>query len=276
MLTPDFLVIGAARAGSTYLARNLATHPEVFIPKKKELHYFDRNFEGDWSQYQQQFADARPSHNAIGEATPTYMTSADIANRIHERLPAAKLIAILRDPVDRAYSHYWNAVAEHDDADAMTYEQKRQAYPFEKVLETRSRLVDDGLYAENLEPFIDHFGKEQLLVLVFEEVVESPHTQFQRVFRFLDVDDTFRSPLVDRRINSSSQKHGRSSLLLRLYNFATAYVRIPYIAKWIENVNEVSYPPMDGQTRAELEKRFQRPNQQLEQLLGRSLNHWSS
>ena len=275
MAVPDFLIIGAARAGSTYLARNLATHPDVFIPNQKELHFFDWNYNEGWDHYQQFFDTAAPDHQAVGEATPTYMCSETVAQRIHTHLPDAKLIAILRDPVDRAYSHYWNAVAEKMGTSA-SYAEKKQEYPFEEALESRPRLIEDGLYEQNLRPFFERFGKEQISVLLFEEVVEHPDPYFQKVFRFLEVDDTFQSPLVDRRINSSSQKHGWSRLLLRLYNFTTAYVHIPFVARWIETANESAYPPMRQEVRNRLENRFERSNRRLEELLGRSLEAWRS
>jgi len=275
MAIPNFLIIGAARSGSTYLARNLATHPSVFLPVEKELHYFDRADEQDWDDYQQYFNGTEAEHTAIGEATPTYMCSAETAARIHEALPEAKLIAILRDPVDRAYSHYWNVVAEYEETASMSYAEKKEAHPFSEKLETHPRLIEDGLYAENLQPFLDCFGRDQLLVLIFEEVTEDPDTHFWRAFRFLGVDDEFRSPLLDRRINSSSQKHGRSHLLLRLYNFFTAYVQVPFLARFIEQTNELTYPPMRDDLRAELAERFEAPNRQLERLLGRPIHEWS-
>jgi hypothetical protein len=155
-----------------------------------------------------------------------------------------------------------------------SYAEKLEAHPFEDELERQPQLIEQGLYAEHLRPYVERFGRDQLLTLVFEEVTNEPDRHFAEAFRFLDVDDSFQSPLVDRRINSSSQRHGRSSLLLRLYNFFTAYVRIPILPRWIEQANEVSYPPMDEETRAQLESHFREPNQALEELLGRSLDVW--
>ncbi len=273
---PNFLIIGAARSGSTYLARNLATHPNVFIPVEKELHFFDRHYNKGWAYYKNFFEEAASTHKVIGEATPTYMTTVEWADRIHEHLPDTKLIAILRDPVDRAYSHYWNVVAGYEDTEGMTYAEKVEAHPFEETLETHDRLIEDGLYAQNLRPFLDRFGRDQLLVLIYEEVTQNPAPHLARAFQFLGVDDSFRSPLLDRRINSTSQKHGRSSLLLRMYNFFTAYINLPSLAGLIEETNEVEYPPMDSETRSQLEKRFEEPNRDLEQLLDRSIDAWRS
>lgn len=276
MHSPTFLVIGAARSGSTYLARNLMAHPEIFLPVQKELHFFDRDYEEGWEHYLQFFEDVAPQHHAVGEATPTYMCSSETACRIHEHLPNARLIAILRDPVDRAYSHYWNIVAEQDRSSSMSYAAKKEAFPFSEVLDQYSRLIEDGLYARNLKPFFERFGADRIQTLIFEEVIQDPVQYFQRVYRFLDVDEHFESPLLKRNINSSSQKHGRSSLMLRLYNFVTAYINVPVLARFIENVNEVSYPSMDPEVRAHLADRFAEPNRELATLLGRPIPEWET
>ncbi len=275
MPAPNFLIIGAARCGSTYLARNIAAHPDVYLPIQKEIHYFDRDYEKGWDYYLSHFEEARPGHKAIGEATPTYMCSKKRCDRIYRNLPDAKLIAILRDPVDRAYSHYWNLVAEDPETAKMTYQRKRSVHPFEEKLESHSRPIEDGLYAKNLAPFIDHFGREQLHVVIYEEITANPHPHLEQLFRFLEVDGTFRSPLVGRRINSSSQKHGRSSFLLRLYNLTTAYISIPFIARWIERANEVPYPPMEARTKKQLQQQFAAPNRDLEAMIGRKIECWN-
>jgi len=276
MCPPTFLVIGAARSGSTYLARNLMTHPEIFLPVQKELHFFDRNYEKGWEHYLQSFEDATQQHHAIGEATPTYMCSPETARRIHDHLPDARLIAILRDPVGRAYSHYWNLVAERDQSSSMSYAEKKEAFPFSEIVDQYPRLIDDGLYAQNLKPFFERFGADHIQTLIFEEVVQDPAPYCQRVYRFLGVDEHFESPLLERNINSSSQKHGRSSLMLRLYNFVTAYINVPILARFIENINEVSYPPMNPEVRARLADRFAEPNRELATLLDRPIPAWES
>src|SRR5690606_33439746 len=105
---PTFLVIGAARSGSTWISRNLARHPDVFIPKEKELHFFDQRYEEGIEAYRA-YVRAATAEKAIGEATPAYLHTPAAAARIRAHLPDVKLIACLRDPIDRLYSRYWNA-----------------------------------------------------------------------------------------------------------------------------------------------------------------------
>jgi hypothetical protein len=202
------------------------------------------------------------------------MCSPTVAERIHETVPDAKLIAILRNPVDRAYSHYWNIVATYDGMMSKSYAEKLELLPFDEALDTHPKLIEYGMYEKHLRPYAELFGWDQILVLIYEEVTKRPNRHFSEVFRFLNIDDSFQPPLSEYRINSTGQHHGRSHILLRLYSFFTAYVRIPLIPRWIEQANEVSYPPMDEETSAQLEARFREPNRALEELIGRSLDVW--
>jgi hypothetical protein len=106
---PNFVIIGAPRSGTTSLAHSLSQHPEVFVTMQvKELHFFDTNFDRGLDWYRQQFSGAdAAAAKAAGEATPTYMYDETAMSRMAETVPDARLIAILRNPVDRAYSHYW-------------------------------------------------------------------------------------------------------------------------------------------------------------------------
>src|ERR1051326_983405 len=102
---PTFLIIGAGRSGTTSLARYLGSHPHVFMARAKEMHFFDSDSKTrEW--YRPRFAEAR-RQTAVGEATPNYLYEPAAIKRMAAIVPEARLIAILRDPVDRAYSHYW-------------------------------------------------------------------------------------------------------------------------------------------------------------------------
>ena len=110
-MLPTFLVIGAPRSGTTWIARNLREHPEICLSKKKELHFFDRdeNYERGIAYYESFFTRCSEQQHAIGEATPDYIHVPVAAKRIKEHLPHAKLIVSLRNPRDRVYSRDWNA-----------------------------------------------------------------------------------------------------------------------------------------------------------------------
>src|SRR5258708_35856410 len=105
---PDFVIIGAAPSGTTWVARQLRLHPEIHVAPQKEVNFFeqDANFERGPDWYRAQFLRAR-SGQRVGEATPAYMMVPRAAERMAALIPDARLIAILRNPVDRAYSLYW-------------------------------------------------------------------------------------------------------------------------------------------------------------------------
>lgn len=110
-MLPTFVVIGAMRSGTTSLASNLRMHPEVFVPDRKELHFFDKRFDRGVGWYARQFAGVT-TERAVGEATPNYMYRPEAIDRMAGTVPDIRLVAILRNPVDRAaYSRYWRRVA---------------------------------------------------------------------------------------------------------------------------------------------------------------------
>src|SRR5688572_14326389 len=103
---PDFLIVGAMRSGTTSLHKYLQAHPDVFVASGKEVHFFDRRYGRGLDWYRSRFAGVT-TERVVGEATPAYMYDENAIARIAHDLPDARLIVVLRNPVDRAYSHYW-------------------------------------------------------------------------------------------------------------------------------------------------------------------------
>ncbi|HWV55943.1 MAG TPA: sulfotransferase domain-containing protein [Longimicrobiales bacterium] len=198
---PNFFIIGAARSGTTALWSQLAGHPEVFMPPNllhKEPAYFS-DLKGrwcTWREYLGLFRGAPTGVMAVGEASTAYLTDPSTPPRLAEFRPDAKLIAILRNPVDRAYSLYhW-----------MTSEGYEYAPTFESALRLEARRAADerfrwhnpeyfynymylgsGRYGEQIERWFRHFPRHQLLILVFEEAMADPLRAYQEVCRFLGV-----------------------------------------------------------------------------------------
>jgi hypothetical protein len=190
----DFIVCGAQKAGTTALDAYLRAHPEIGMANWKEVHFFDfeKNFasgKADYSQYHAVFSPL-PSNKLIGEATPIYMYWHEAPKRIWQYNPDMKLIAILRNPIDRAYSH-WN----------MEYDRKTDSLPFREALQSEARrcrealpyqhrvysYVDRGFYTEQLRRLWTYFPKEQVLVLKNEELRDSPNETLKKVTDFLGV-----------------------------------------------------------------------------------------
>jgi hypothetical protein len=247
---PDFLVIGAQRAGSTSLFAQLCAHPGVAAPSHKEIHYFDlQSFRGPrW--YRSHFPPVASSRGRItGEASPYYLFHPAVPARVAEALPEVRLIALLRDPVARAYSHYQLSV--RDGHEQLDFEEALRAEP-ERLAGEEERLLADGAYrshahrhqsyaargayAEQLRRWHGHVAPERLLVISSEELFADPGGATGAVLEFLGLDAEDAPPLPVR--------------------------------------NQRPYPPMSDQARSLLEGRFEEPNRQVYELVGRDLG-WS-
>ena len=199
-LRPSYIIIGAQKGGTSSLQIYLDQHPGVSTPPTKEIHYFNRNHERSWEWYLGHFPTRRSAAaGAItGEATPEYLVHPLVPARVAARLPEVKLIAVLRDPVTRALSHY-NHERAHDREplsfdEALRAERSRLDGEMDRVLREpgyysdalrNQSYVHRGMYAEQLERWLEHFSRDQLLVLQSEVLFEQPDAVYQRVLSFL-------------------------------------------------------------------------------------------
>ncbi len=270
---PDFLIIGAQRAGTTTLYTYLRRHPDVTGPRPadasitwhKELHFFDENFwrGSDWYRAffpleMRRWAMARLGRDLVpGEGTPYYMFHPAVPARAAAAVPDVRVIALLRNPVERAYSHYQLMVKTGREQlsfeEAIDAEPERLAGLEDALMAERpsfgpdgSRIhqhhrhhayVSRGLYADQLERWLEHFPREQLLVLRSEDFLARPDEGFGQVFDFL-----------------------------RLR---------PWKVRDYEARNTGAYAPIEPELRARLEERFAEPNARLAELLGRDFG-WTS
>jgi hypothetical protein len=264
---PTFFVIGAMRSGTTALARYLGAHPEVFVAPEKEVHYFDRHHDRGLDWYRSRFAGAN-GERAIGEATQTYMYFPEVIPRIAEVVPDARLIAILRNPVDRAYSHYWMnrsfrvetlSFREAIEADPEHPPKGAQVFPY----------VERGRYVVQLQRASERFPRERLHVLLLEDLIREPEDTFRRLCRFLEIDEAFRPPNLGTPINRHTEFR---SLKVRAIGRRLPKPLGLVLARL--NARPVTYPAMDPGLRRELVERFAPDNARLAAWLGRDLSVW--
>lgn len=202
---PDFLIVGAPKAGTTALHAALSQHPEVFVSTPKEPKYWlcddapppawrgpgDAHSQQEWmwrrEEYLRLFAPAG-RHQVRGESTPFYLWSRGAHRRIGEALPDVRLIAVVRDPIDRAYSnwmHLWcdglEPVADFESAFALQDERVRAGWaPF-------WRYRDLGRYGEQLAHLHRHVDPDRVLVLRYRDIVDDPPAAVDRACRFLGI-----------------------------------------------------------------------------------------
>lgn len=267
---PTFLVIGAMRSGTTSLAHALRAHPEVFVPRQKELHFFDWNWERGVAWYRERLAPGA-GRAAVGEATPMYMYYPDALDRMAETVPDARLIAILRNPVDRAYSHYWfNRSLRIEDrpfAEALAREPTAVPPGSERH---NVMYVDMGRYVLQLRAVCNRFPRESLHVVLFDEFMERPEEIFRDVCRFLGVAGAVAPGFSD--VTSNGYAEYRSRVLQKV-----AWWAPPAVRRAIRRLNRrtVSYPRMDDGIRRELAARLAADVDELGTWLGRDLSMWT-
>jgi hypothetical protein len=269
---PDFLIIGAMRSGTTSVARYLGAHPDVYIAPQKEVRFFDRNFELGLDHYRRQFAGARDDQ-IVGEATQTYLYDRTALDRIAETLPAVKLVAILRDPVDRAYSHYWQNRAlgkEPLSFGAAVSAEPERLRTAGLDLRLRYSYLDRGRYLDQLKRVTERFSRSALHVLLFEDLRDTPTATYRGVCQFLEVSASVDPPNLGDALNPFVTF--RSRWLRQVSRRFPGPLR--RVAGRI-NARTEEYEPMDPALRADLLDRFAAPNAELAQWLGRDLRAWT-
>ena len=270
-LLPNFLIIGSAKAGSTALAAYLSSHPQVFVAAEKEVHFFDDHFHRGVDWYSSRF-DAVRGEVAVGDATPTYMYMDEAIGRMAALLPDAKLIAILRNPVDRAHSHYWwmRALDERRSfADAVHDEIQGREEP------NPEKYIAAGRYLERLESVCRYYPRSSLHVVVLEDLRASANATFADVCRFLGVDDRVEPSNLGAVHNPAYRLRWPAlrTWMMRMH----AWRRLPFdLAGRIDGWNRVPFRPprMDHQLRAELDAYYEPYNTALAAWLGRDLSVW--
>jgi len=189
---PNLIVIGAKKAGTTSLYHYLAAHPDISMSQEKELDFFvaERNWSRGLGWYRRQFSDAAPVR---GEASPYYTAlphHRGVPERMARVIPDARLVYLVRDPIERLVSHYHMAVATG-----------RESRPLAAALAdpAESWYVAQGLYWMQLGPYLRHFPPERVLVVDQHELGRDRLGALRRVFGFLGVDRNFASPAFDER-----------------------------------------------------------------------------
>ena len=198
---PQFLIVGAAKAGTTSLHEHLSEHPAVSAPTTKEIHYFDFSYRRGPSWYRAHFRPARADGEISGESTPYYLFHPLVPARVARDLPDCRFIVLLRNPIDRAYSH-------HNHERASGYEdlpfEQAVAAEGERLAGEEERLLDDpgyrsfshqhhsylarSRYAEQLERWFAHVDRDRFLILSAEDLFEDPQGTVAAAQRFLGLE----------------------------------------------------------------------------------------
>jgi len=244
---PDFLIIGGQRCGTTSLFEYLCRHPSVCRPVEKELQFFSYRFDRGISWYRCHFPTVKAARGRkVFEATPYYLLHDQAPSRAASVVPEARLVALLRNPTDRAWSHYQHNVLRGTEVLSFEAALQAESERLDRVGDRSSRAsashhkrhsyVARGRYAEQLDRWLAVYPREQLLVIFSEDLYRDPDATYAQVLDFLDLPG---HSLAEYRV------HTRSSA-------------------W-------DGPPLAAGTRAQLEQSFAPHNARLASLLGTDL-----
>jgi Sulfotransferase domain len=183
---PNFLYVGAAKAGSTWIEYALRDHPEIYLPPVKDIYFFDRLYDRGLDWYLDHFKKAPASANAIGELSHDYFMDRAALERIRADLPGVKLIVCLRNPVDRVFSRYVFGLSVGDvgGLDIVSYSR-------------RTDIEAEGNYLENLKNIYELFERDRVLLLFYDDLKADSRVFAQRIYKFIGVDSNFVPSSVD-------------------------------------------------------------------------------
>lgn len=193
---PKFIIVGSVRSGTTSLYYNICEHPEIAPAAYDEIGFFDVNFNLGLNWYRSMFP-LKSDKNITGEDTPFYFWREDAAKRIKKILPNIKLIMILRNPIDRAYSNYHLGV--RGGTEKLSFEEAIQIEieTLEKIDINKNNLVElcskprsyviKSMYYEQMKIWIENFSMENLFILSTENMSKNPNEELKKIFEFLNV-----------------------------------------------------------------------------------------
>lgn len=276
-ISPTFLIVGAQKAGTTSMDFYLREHPDIFMYPKKEIHFFDNDerfaLGRDW--YEKHFS-KRKDEKEIGECSPLYMYLENVPQRIYDMYPKIKLIFMLRNPVNRALSHYKMEVRAGREtktfADAIKSEEIRivKGMYEKKYFSYKTR----GLYLEQIERYVKLFDREQMHFVILEELKNNPENIMKNIFDFLEVDPGIKLS----RIHKSPRYVGKMPLSLKEnYLFKNSPLgKIKFFRRAHDLLlTKYSEDVMNKETETMLYDYFKDANKNLFNFLGTENKYWN-
>ena len=303
MSLPNFLIIGAAKAGTNALYHYLRQHPQIYMSPWKEPKFFafeteaDLGFRAangrdapvnasvilDQAENEELFDDARDGELARGEASTHYLYVEKSPGRIKTLIPDARLIAVLRNPVDRAFSSYQHLV--RDDLEPLDFGAALDAEP-QRIAEHYAylyRYTDMGFYSQQLDRYEKTFSENQLCVLLYDDLRSDPEGTCRQIFSFLGVDEDFVPDMSGEYNRSGVPKNRFMHRLLnpsapmkrRLWNVTPRLARERLLDAQTKIVNRnLQRQTMPEPERDRLRGVFREEVGRLEARLDRDLSHW--
>lgn len=279
MTLPNFIVAGAPKSGTSSLVGYLRQHPDIYISQQKELFFFDFNYDKGVEWYRSHFIGAE-GYKAIGEATVWYMRWKTVPERMASVIPDAKLLFVLRNPIDRAYSNW-------------CHEKRDGRHPlnesFDAFLRRSDRdartIISAGYYDQHLERWLSHFDRSQIWIGLYEDMVKDEVSFLKSMFEFLNVSD--RSQIIDTSFKDNVSWWFSNTWPISAASIAMAPIRKlagadPVHVLWSRSrhLRQIFFdrskrpPKISEEAREELRAHYAPHNEKLEMIIDRPLSIW--
>lgn len=278
-IIPNFLVVGATKAATTWLYQCLNLHPEVFVPSLKEVNYFSEGYDRGNQWYLSYFKNVR-DEKAVGELSPSYLMSDRSPQRIYSFNPNIRLIFMLRNPIERAYSHY-----------CMELRYQTVSENIDRECNLESIIAQEGLYYQHISKFTRLFPQENLKFIIYDDVKTKPKQVLADIFGFLGVNPEFEN-------TDFFQQHYTKQPRQR---FDRLYISLVAIYRWLNNNSQLGrkilstfkdkglndtfhqlnsvekeYPQFSASKKKELADFYREDVRQLSALIDRDMTFWLS
>lgn len=273
-MLPNYLVIGAAKCGTSSLCHLLGSHPDAFMSRPKEIHFFGRNDPTRTLEWYQAFFDAAGSKRAVGEGSTSY-THPEImeaaAEQIHRLIPLCRLIYMVRRPIERLESDW--KMRRHDGWPVGT---------INEAVRNHASLITLGLYWRNLSVYRRHFPDQQIRIVFLEDFTRDPDTELRRCFEHIGVDPDMRIADANRARNAASgyRNYGAVARRLRSAAWFTSVKR--FIPRWSMNAAKAVLsrkaslvPEWDPAVRSLALESFTEDSKRLLEFCGKPAEFWA-
>jgi len=296
MIKPNFFIVGAPKCGTSALMTYLSSHPKVFMSSPKEPHYFAEEVRGHFypansqMEYLALFKDASSQQTIIGESSVLYLFFENAIQRIYDFNSDAKLVVMLRNPVDLAYSWHSQAVYNSDEniEDFETAWNLQESRKNGKNISKLSRMPITLQYnaiaslGSQVERLLSIYPKEQVHFIFLESFNENPQKEYQKVLNFLNIADDGKMdfPIVNQNKTHKIKKLGSLNRTNFAKNVRSIKNRFGFknvalmanVNRW--NVIEEKRKPLRAEFRADLVENFNPQVEILEKILEKDLSHW--
>ncbi len=276
-IIPNFLVAGASKAGTEWLRLALREHPDIHVPSGGHtLDFFSRRFDNGTDWYRAQFEE-RGDASVVGEKSSSYIISEEAPQRIAAYNPDMKLVFVLRQPIDRAYSHY-----------CMWLRGGLVTNNVDSELNEQSPLVVEGRYHDHMQRFLQHFDRRQIRIMLYDDLRADPKTFLASIYSFLNVDSEFCPAVLEQRYHATKNRprvqwlySGAVKLMRSIRRssrlgdqFVEAMRRKGYVDAFHRVNKGDDFPKLPEETRMRLAAYYHDDVEALGQLLERDLSHW--